>query len=105
MVLLRDGLEHRLGQLHVSVLVLVVGISRGRAGVSAAEGKGRSRRARSEGGFSPGRVVDGVNVLLQPRTLFVGERPRLRVAACRVDSHLARHGCGGAGEAREGLKV
>lgn len=70
-VVLGNGLEHGLGELDVAVFIFTVRIS--------------------------GRVVDGVNVLLKPGTLRVGQRPRRRIPATRVNVEL-RHGWLGRGE-------
>lgn len=70
-VVLGDGLEHGLGELDVAVFIFTVRVS--------------------------GRVVDGVNVLLKPGTLRVGQRPRRRIPATRVNVEL-RHDWLGRGE-------
>lgn len=61
MVILGNGLEHGLGELHMTVLVFAVRVS--------------------------GRVVNRVNKLLEPSTLRVGERPGGVVSARHVDIH------------------
>ncbi|OAQ78085.1 hypothetical protein VFPFJ_10117 [Purpureocillium lilacinum] len=84
--LLGDRLEHRLGQLHVPILILAVRIP---ARASAV----RCLVHVLVGHHPPGRVVDRVDKLLQTRALRVGQRPGRLVSAAGVNIH-GRRACG-----------
>lgn len=78
MVLGGYGLQHSLGQLHVSVLELVVIIAR-------TDQQGLKRGLQIS---LPGGIVDRVNKLVETSALAVGEDPRHRIAPGGVDTHL-----------------
>lgn len=78
-VILRNGLQHGLGELDVSVLVLAVRVA-GKA-LLVTDGIVLFVKAL------PGRVMDRVDEFLKSRSLIVAERPRDLVAAARVDIH------------------
>lgn len=89
MVLSRDNLEHRLGQLDVAVLEFAVGIPRGRGG--SAQGKTTTQW----GCIIPRRVVNRVNKLVKSVALIICEGSGSRIAATGVDAHLVWvHGVG-----------
>lgn len=79
MVILRDGLQHGLGELDMSILVLAVRVA-GKA-LSVTDGIVLFVKAL------PSRVMDRVDEFLKSRSLIITERPRDLVAAARVDIH------------------
>lgn len=96
-VVLGNGLEHGLGELDVAVFIFTVRVS-GSGGSRQCHGQLEHGVKPSAGwGVVPGRVVDGVDVLLKPGTLRVGQRPRRRIPATRVNVEL-RHGWLGRGK-------